>query len=418
MKAARGVIWTLVILVVLAAATLLIASSSAQQQTSPPPQQQAPAVKLMTADEAVAQDARAYADQFKVTIDEAKRRIRAQEQQGEVIGRLRAANRGRFAGLWIEHQPEFRLVVRLKGDAPAPPEFTSAGANSPIPVTFVTGAAATETEVLDKIKASLPQFKAALPGLAGTDMDVKTGDVVLTVHATGAAADTARGKGADLAKAIGHPVRVEVIDAPLQDGNVRGGANLSTCTTGFVVSNSAGTRGVLTAGHCGDAQTYSGFDGTNTSMSFVSEIRDADQDVQWHTTPLTELPQFYADLTTSARVLTGRRLWSSTAAGNTVCHRGKATGYSCGTVDSTTYQPTYVDACPGTTCSSVWIKVSGANLKCYPGDSGGAWFNGQTAFGIYKGQSSSGTGIGQCTFAIYMSTDYISGLGVSLLYGP
>jgi hypothetical protein len=248
-------------------------------------------------------------------------------------------------------------------------------------------------------------------------MDVRTGDIVLYVHATGVAGEAARTQGTELARQIGHPVRIQLLDARARDGNVRGGANLSNCTTGFVVQNGSGTRGVLTAGHCPDAQTYSGFDGTTTAMSWVSEIRDADQDVQWHTTALTEVPEFYADLTTSARVLTGRRYRTSTAPGDAVCHRGKATGYSCGTVQSITYQPMYTDACPGTTCSAVWISVAGPNLKCYPGDSGGAWFNGQTAFGIYKGQTSSGTAVGNCTLAWYMSTDFISGLGVSLLYG-
>lgn len=367
--------------------------------------------------ESLQEDARAYAAEFNVGVDEAMRRLRAQEQQGDVIDRLRRVNPGRFAGLWVEHQPEFRIVVRLAGDAPAPPEFAAAAAGSPSPVVFVTGASATESQVLGRIQASLPVFKTALPGLMGTDMDVRTGDIVLYVHATGAAGEMARAQGADLTRQAGHPVRIKLLDAPAQDGNVRGGANLSNCTTRFVVQNGAGTRGVLTAGHCPDAQTYSGFDGTTTAMSWVSEIRDADQDVQWHTTTLTEVPEFYADLTTSARILTGRRYRTSTAPGNAVCHRGKATGYSCGTVESITYQPMYTDACPGTTCSAVWISVSGPNLKCYPGDSGGAWFNGQTAFGIYKGQSSSGTAVGNCTLAWYMSTDFISGLGVSLLYG-
>lgn len=397
------------------AAALLAASLHAQQPPQPAPQP--PAVKVMTAEEAIRQDARAYAAQFNVGMDEAVRRLKAQEQQGEVVGRLRAANRGRFAGLWVEHQPEFRIVVRLKGDAPAPPELNAAAANSPTRVAFVTGATATEDEVLAKIKASLPQFKAAFPGLGGTDADVRTGDIVLYVHATGEAATAARGKGAELAKQVGHPVRVELLAAPLRDLDVRGGANLTDCTTGFVVANTAGTRGFVTAGHCPDTESYSGFDGTNTSTTFVSEVRDADKDMQWHTTPVAEVPEFYADLTTSARVLTGRRLRTSTAAGNAVCHRGLTSGYSCGTVSSITYQPTYAGACP-TTCNAVWISVTGPNLACSGGDSGGAWFNGQTAFGLMKAGSFTGSAPGQCSLAIYESTDYLSGLGVSLVYGP
>ncbi len=167
-----------------------------------------------------------------------------------------------------------------------------------------------------------------------------------------------------------------------------------------------------TAGHCGNTETYTDFDGTVTTSTFQSETFDADQDFQWHTTPQTEVPEFYADLVTSARVLTGRRLRSSTAVGNTTCHRGATSGYSCGSVQSTTYQPTYAGACNGFTCTSTYISVTGTGLTCAGGDSGGPWFNGQTAFGIHK------AGNTPCTLAVYTSTDYLSGTGVSLVFGP
>lgn len=392
-----------------------VADAIAQQEAPP---HQGPPVRIATAAEALQQDGRSYATEFNVGIDEAVRRLRAQEQQGDVIARLRDANRSRFAGLWIEHQPTFRVVVRLTGDAPASPEFETAAAGSPIPVAFVTNATATESQVLAKIRESLPLFKAALPALMGTDMDVKTGDIVLTVYAVGAAGEAAKAKGAELGRQIGHPVRIELVGAPERDLHTRGGANMSACTSGFVVANSAGTRGIATAGHCGDMQTYYEFGtGVSYAADWMNELRDGNTDVQWHTTTHDEYPEFYADLTTTARVLTGRRYRSSTAVGNTVCHRGMGTGYSCGSVASTTYQPTYAGACGNVTCNSVWIKVTGPNLACGYDDSGGPWFNGQTAFGVSKGGVSSGSAPGQCSYATYMSTDFLSGLGVSLVYG-
>lgn len=364
------------------------------------------------------QDARSYADEFGVSEEEALRRLRAQEQVSHVTDLLRRATQHRFAGLWIEHQPEFRLIVRLVGDKPVPPGLINAVRRSPIPVFFRTGAAATQVKVLEKVRSSVPWLLTELPDMAGTDMDVRTGEVVLTVYAVGAAREAAKAKGPKLAQQLGHPVRIDVLGTPVENHAVRGGADLTDCTTGFVVANSAGTRGFVTAAHCPNSQTYFDFDGTVSSTTFISEIFDADQDVQWHTTPQTELPEFYADLTTTPRVLTGRRLRSSTAPGNATCHRGSASGYSCGTVQSTTYQPTFSGACNGFTCTATYISVTGANLACDGGDSGGPWFNGQTAFGIHKGGSSTGPAPGQCSFAFYMSTDYLSGLGVSLVYGP
>lgn len=401
-------------------AMMILATIACQEKPAAPPaaaKPPAPQVQSSTAEEAVRQDAAAYAKEFGVAPDEAARRIRVRAEQDEAVERLRAADRGRFAGLWIEHKPQFRIVVRLKGDAPAGPELVERAKGMAIPVTFVTGAKTTEDEVLAKIRTSLRVFKTALPGLGGTDYDVKTGEIVLYIHATGAAAESARGKAADLTKAVGNPVRVEILPAPMRDQDVRGGAPISGCTSAFVVVDGSSNRGVVTAGHCNDTLSYAGYDGTNTSMTLKAEMRDADRDLQWHTTPIAEIPEFYADMTTSARVLTGRRLRSSTAVGDTVCHRGQTSTYSCGKVESTTFQPTYSGACPAT-CNAVWVSVKGANLACAGGDSGGAWFNGQTAFGVHKGGSSTGSGQGQCSMAWYTSTDFISGLGLSLVFGP
>src|SRR5687767_5119247 len=102
----------------LTAATLLFASgpaadafAQAGQPPEQPPHEGAP-VRILSHDEALLQDARAYAADYGVSIEEAQRRLDAQQHQGDVIERLRNTTRGRLAGLWIEHKPEFRLVVR------------------------------------------------------------------------------------------------------------------------------------------------------------------------------------------------------------------------------------------------------------------------------------------------------------------
>ena len=266
-------------------------------------------------------EARAYSATYKVSVSEALRRLRAEDQMSGVIDLLRKGSGDRYAGLWIEHEPSFRVVVRLVGKELAPAGLKAALANSPIPVVFQVGATASHADLLEKVHSALPLFLAAFPEMSGTDVDVKTGEIVLVVPALGSARKAAREKVSELASRLGTPVRIDFLDSPLADQSVRGGSALTTCTSGFVVANSAGTRGFVTAGHCGNTQTYTDFDGTVTTTTFQSETFDADQDLQWHTTPQTEVPEFYADLTTTARVLTGRRLRSSTAVGNTVCHQ-------------------------------------------------------------------------------------------------
>jgi hypothetical protein len=229
-------------------------------------------------------------------------------------------------------------------------------------------------------------------------------------------------------KLLGQPARLEITNAYPSVGDVRGGslvraASGAYCTSGFVVkNNTTGVTGVITSGHCENSLTYYNPNMTSIPLTMVagSEILDADQDVQVHTSSYVERPEFYYDDAKAyTRILTGRRLKSSTAPGDNVCHRGERTGYSCGYVQQTNYAP-YAPGdpllCGPYDCAPVYVRVTGASLKCYPGDSGGPWFASTVAFGIYVGQISSGINVGNCTEAFYMTTDTITP-GWSLLYG-
>ncbi len=172
--------------------------------------------------------------------------------------------------------------------------------------------------------------------------------------------------------------------------------------------------GVLTAAHCDDAQTYYQTLDLTYPVTFIAARHGDRRDVQWHTTSHYEYPQFYDG--DSYRTVSFGISRASQSVGDFVCHRGKATNYSCGELVSKTYVPSYEGACPGVDeCYPVWMKVSGPNLKCFPGDSGGPWFFGTHALGIYKGQASTGTDAAGCDFAFYMAIDYIDGLDVALL---
>ena len=43
------------------------------------------------------------------------------------------------------------------------------------------------------------------------------------------------------------------------------------------------------------------------------------------------------------------------------------------------------------------------------------WCNQNTALGLHTAGSSTGTGTGQCAYALYMAINYISGLGLTVL---
>lgn len=392
----------------------------------PQPERETDSPRAQTAEEAIATDAQAYARNEGVSADEAARRLRIQRDMGPVIDRLRTTHKARLAGIVIDHKPVYRIRVRLTGETPIVAQNIPVG-GSELPVAFETGAKAT----LDALVASLRANQAAVarhyPNLAGIGTDEGTGEIVVRVMApTAEAATAARGKFADVQKLLGQPARIEITDAYPTAADVRGGSRVesstgSWCTTGFSVKNTAGTTGVITAGHCANALTYYNPNWTSIALTLVSgtEYFDNDQDVQVHTSGYTERPEFYYDDNkTATRILTGRRYRSSTAYNDNVCHRGETTGYSCGYVQQTNYAPYNPNGslCGGQACSPVYVRLTGSTLECAGGDSGGPWFASTVAFGIHIANISYGTGPGQCGEAIYMSTDTISS-GWSLLYG-
>ena len=58
-------------------------------------------------------DAQAYASNTGVSVDEALRRFQLQDIAGELDAKLSTMEVKTFAGLWIEHTPEFRIVVQF-----------------------------------------------------------------------------------------------------------------------------------------------------------------------------------------------------------------------------------------------------------------------------------------------------------------
>ncbi len=62
-------------------------------------------------DEALSRDAQEYAKQFGVTVEEATERLQFQDGIGELNAALQANEADTFGGLWIEHEPDYRVVV-------------------------------------------------------------------------------------------------------------------------------------------------------------------------------------------------------------------------------------------------------------------------------------------------------------------
>ncbi|HEX8410319.1 MAG TPA: S1 family peptidase [Thermoanaerobaculia bacterium] len=340
------------------------------------------------------------------------------------------AHRERLAGIVVDHKPGYRLRVRLTGELPVAAQ-THAMGGSEMPVAFETGAKVT----LAALRASLAKNHIALrtifPTLGGVGIDESRSEIVIEVVATTAAeGEAVRARLPQALELLGVPARIELADTYPTNLDVRGGSRTVSstgglCTTAFVVKNTGGTTAVSTAAHCPNATTYYNPNGTSIPLTMVTgtEYHDPDQDVQVHTSAYTERPEFYwDDGKTTVRILSGKRLRTSTAYNDNVCHRGESTGYSCGYVQQIDYAPSNATAtnptntlCGGQACSPVFIRLTGASLECAGGDSGGPFFASTVAFGILS--SGRIDAAGQCVHAYYMSTDSLPS-GWSLLYGP
>jgi hypothetical protein len=372
---------------------------------------QPPAVQ--TPFEALAQDAAQYAARHNVDLPEAMRRLRAQEESVAASDRIRAEFADRLAGIAIEHRPDYRIVVLLAGDEPVPDRSVLAGGMR-VPIHFRVDAAATSREIVEAIRRHQGALRRRFPRAQGMGADPRSGELVLMLRDEDARALDLAQAEAELESIFGVPARIRLVDGPTSDARVEGGARVAGndssgrrfyCTTGFIVTDGSRT-GVVTAAHCPDELTYFGPDGSNVPLTMVGAWGARYQDVQVHVREDAgegmDRPLFYADPERrAARTVATWRNRTSTRAGDSVCHRGETTGYSCAEVELVDYAPGG-DLCAGP-CEPVWVTVTGPS--CRSGDSGGPIFNGNTAFGIVKGSSYRSDG--SCAFYFYMSTDYL-----------
>lgn len=208
---------------------------------------------------------------------------------------------------------------------------------------------------------------------------------------------------------------------------------------------STGELGVITAGHCIDPNVPLNYkdkdkDGTQYAISPVAGMYrdDTGMDLAFMkagtTTTQQAVPEFYADATSPARALTGKRNRTSTAVksgtvkGSYVCHLGQtsptnpALMQSCGEVISITganHHPggnTYV-VVTNTQSGAGTNHTSGlGTLRCVRGDSGGPWFALNVAFGIQSACSWKDTGETITNTVIYTSVDYLADIGAQLVY--
>ena len=369
---------------------------------------------VATADEALLEDATWYAGEFSVPVAEAARRLTLQLEVGRLGVAVRETAPDQYAGGWIEHTPEYRLVLRFTGGSDGLDAVYALIAGAPVPVHVVTGAPHSLPELLDGLERIGPRLSAQYADASSAVVESQ-GAVVLSNPGPLRAADLAK-----METLAGVPVRAEVTAAAERPGHTYGGKRAENedaqlqCTTGFTGRNTVtGVTGVVTAGHCIPELWYEESASlTPYPMTYMGQRFDDNQDLQWHTTTHPEYPQFWSG--SSLRTVV-RPVSRAEMQGHAVCHYGARTGYSCGTVETIYHRPTG-DGCPvdPNPCQAVWARVRSTTLKCYGGDSGGPWFNAGDAWGTYSTHVSTGILASDCDFATFVTIGFWAADGFSM----
>lgn len=357
---------------------LFIAVSVLAQDTSPP-------------GAASLQDAASYAAQYGVDVGEAVRRLKLQRQVGDLDAALSAEEGTTFAGLWIEHTPRYRVVVR----------FTDRASEARLHARINKGPLAdlVETQPARWTLAQLETHQAesrAAARRAGVRMNSDVNVFENRVELQVLDPQELLSMRTQLPPSV-EIKRVKELAKP--EAVIDGGSPLSTCTAGFTVVSPSYDMGVLTAGHCADQQSFQGI-----ALPIRGQDVSGDQDVQWHST--CDLVQasnlFHSGI--DLRPVLATRSRNYQPLGQFVCKNGKATGRTCGTIYSRSYDP-------GAAFNATFIYVKGGTVNLSEeGDSGAPWFVEYDAYGIQSG------GVGNDAY--YMAINYVSSLGVTVLTAP
>lgn len=157
------------------------------------------------------------------------------------------------------------------------------------------------------------------------------------------------------------------------------------CTSGWSVSGPNG-NGVLTAGHCSGINKFEQPGVTPYSAPWKDEEYGLRGDVEYHTTSHIELAEFYASASTIRDVTSLQA--TSTMNGKSVCFYGRASNSRTCNHTVTAVDVVVVDD-NGVTVGEL---ARATNDSSQPGDSGGGWSWGTTAFGVQHGYDANGNG--------------------------
>jgi streptogrisin C len=352
-----------------------------------------------------------YATYYKISPQEAKRRMAASEESRTVQSALREKFPDTFAGLHIEHRPTFRIVAKFTRDAEASLRQVSKNA------VFVAEQAPYSLQALHAAKNVLDEDLRASGIEFLSSTDVRSGKVLAYVRDVRQAQErTASLKSAAPFIEFRETPGFLTPTAPYaarHGGYKVMGANGQYCTTGFNAKTADGTPVVTTAGHCDDVQRA--WNSAGTVLPMVDQENNGSLDIQWHRYPSNI---YYL----SSRVEAGTLLYdvrgqvtlANMQIGDHVCKYGHTTYMTCGDIISLDFAATHGNAVG----HFVQVRNENGDTMNREGDSGGpvwgyAASTGHTAWGTVHGRGNDGTPFVKDLF--FMPSDRFAQVGLTLL---
>lgn len=338
-------------------------------------------------DEVLEHEARWYAAEFGITVDEAQHRLRQHAASPIVIDQLLAVAPDRVTGTWVEHEPYYRIVVLYKGSDVGLDRAHEIASQSSIPVEIQTGAKYTEDELIAISSRAVKSLDESQ--LSGTGLNQETESVVIYVLKGSGYAQNPDDLAARLEAAFGASFEIRELSRGAPAADVYGGKPLYEnktgypfrCTSGFTVGDWLGGIGIITAGHCPNNLLYWGGGSEPTlNTSLVWSYWDAYRDLKYLFTSGTEIGSYWNGYV--YQPVQGHYLKASQK-NQTMCSYGYMSGYKCTYVDDVAFAPwPGPDNCNAVSCAAIYVKRVG--FGCQGGDSGGPVFTAGLGAGIIK----------------------------------
>lgn len=357
-----------------------------------------------------------YAQTFGVSRIEADQRFIIMDQARDVQRQLRTRFPTTFGGLYVEHRPQFRVVVSF---TESPRESLRTVTTDPVFVAMFAAHSLNELraaqEVIgEELHRSGTNFLSEL-NLTTSTVEVYVENPPATKRSMGAL-----GEEVSLVrfKKTSGFIEPTLLNLSLNSGKKVVDKQGIYCTTGFGVKSGT-IRGITTAGHCSDEVKFGSR--TGDPLVFQGEKKQGSEDIQWFTYPDTSryhyIPSHRVDAGSVTRIIEAVRSRSDMQVGDFVCKYGKTTYETCGLIGELEFQAMF----EGVVGKFVRVRSNEGRTMTDMGDSGGPVYGKQSgsgsswnaAYGMVHGRGNQGTDFYRDLF--FMPTDYFSSLGLEIL---